>query len=225
MSAFAPLLLVLAFAQAADANPHVAFTTALTEGRTAFEGFDLAKAQQGFTRAVAFAPTAETKAVAILWLGVIATENGDFAAANGRFAEAVALDPGVVVPEHLSPTIQQLVDEARAHALERRQSVAPTLASPVDQPLQEKPRWALLSGGAVTVLGVLAVGGGAMVGMQAITQRDVAQSLEFQNDAVAEYQKAREGALWSNVLYGAGGVLVATGSGLAVASFLGADGP
>ena len=223
MSAFAPLLLVVAFAQAADANPHVAFTSALTEGRTAFEGFDLVKAQQGFNRAVAFAPTAETRAVAVLWLGVVATENGDFSAANARFAEAVGLDPAVVVPEHLSPTIRQLVDEARGNAIARRQSAAP--GGPIDEPLQEKPRWALLSGGAVTVLGVLAVGGGAMVGMQAITTRDVAQSLEFQNDAVAEYQKAREGALWSNVLYGAGGVLVATGSGLAVASFLGADGP
>ena len=64
-----------------------------------------------------------------------------------------------------------------------------------------------------------------MVGLQAITQRDVAASTRFQSEAVAQYQKAREGARWSNVLYGAGGVLFATGTCLAIASLVDADNP
>jgi hypothetical protein len=72
-------------------------------------------------------------------------------------------------------------------------------------------------------MGVVAVGGGAMVGLAAVTQRDSASAEAFQSDAIAEYQKAREGALWANVLYGAGGVLMATGGGLAAASLLGVD--
>lgn len=192
---------------------------ALEEGKAAFEAFDLKKAEADFTRAAAYAPTGEDRAVALVWLGVIAAENGDFAGAKARFGDAVDLDVGVVVPDNLSPTILQLVDEARRNARVSK-GMAPT-----DEPLPERPRWALLSGGAVAALGVLAVGGGAMVGIAAVTQRDQADALAFQDDAVAGYQKAREGALWSNVLYGAGGVLVATGSGLAVASFLGADAP
>jgi len=95
----------------------------------------------------------------------------------------------------------------------------------LDQPLPERPRWALLGGGAVAAVGVLAVGGGAMVGLAAVTKRDSAASEAFQSEAISEYQKAREGAMWANVLYGAGGVLVAAGGGLAVASVLGVDQP
>ncbi len=192
---------------------------ALEEGKAAFEAFDLARAEAAFVRAAAYAPTGPDRAVALVWLGVIAAENGDFTGAKARFGDAVDLEVAVVVPDNLSPTIMHLVDEARRNA---RVSKGMT---PVDEALPVRPRWALLSGGAVAALGVLAVGGGAMVGIAAVTQRDQAQSFEFQDDAVAGYQKAREGAMWSNVLYGAGGVLVATGSGLAVASFLGADAP
>lgn len=201
------------------------FDGSLAAGQAAFEAFDLQKAHECFTRASAFAPTPQARAMALIWLGVVAAENGDFNAASARFADATDLDPDVVVPDHLSPTLQQLIEDARARARAAAPIVDVNSRNVVDQPLAARPRWALLSGGAVTALGVLAVGGGAMVGMQAVTQRDVAQSLVFQNEAVAEYQKAREGALWSNVLYGAGGVLVATGGGLAVASFLGADAP
>jgi hypothetical protein len=209
-------LALLVVAAVAVVSPH---EQALIDGRAAFDGFDLKRAEEGFTRAAAYAPTPGERAVALLWLGAVAAENGDFPGAKARFGDAVDLDVAVVVPEGLSPTIRQLVDEAR-----RTARVAQGMTA-VDEPLPPKPRWALLSGGAVAALGVLAVGGGAMVGIQAITQRDVASSLEFQDDAVAGYQKAKEGALWSNVLYGAGGVLVATGGGLAIASFLGADQP
>lgn len=199
---------------------------AMDDARAAFNRFDLTAAELGFAAAVANAPSSSQRALALVWLGAVRAENGDFDGARARFHNAVALDVGVVVPDHLSPTIQQLVDEARAAARARAVVTAPVTApAPGDEVLPAKPRWTLLSGGAVAALGVLAVGGGAMVGMQAITQRDVAQSLAFQSDAVDEYKKAREGAMWSNVLYGAGGVLVATGSTLAVASLLGADGP
>ncbi len=227
MSGLAILVLVCALA---GLTPH---EQAMNESRAAFNQFDLARAEAGFAQAAAVAATNSERALALVWLGAIRAENGDFAGARARFGDAVDLDAAVVVPDHLSPTITQLVEEARRHAraqqaaVRAQQAAAAGSADAADDAaaLPSKPRWTLLSGGAVTALGVLAVGGGAMVGMQAITQRDVAASLEFQNDAVGEYKKAREGALWSNVLYGAGGVLVAAGSSLAIASLLGADGP
>jgi hypothetical protein len=199
------------------------FDDAMAQGAAAFDAFDLAAAESGFSRAAAFAPSPKARALAVLWLGAVRAENGDFPSAKQRFADAVIFDVDVVVPAGMSPTIVALVDDAR-RALRESRGLSPVLTTSGD-PVIERPRWALLSGAAVTTLGVLAVGGGAMVGMQAITQRDVASSLAFQNEAVAGYAKAQEGALWSNVLYGAGGVLVATGSGLAIASIMGADSP
>lgn len=196
----------------------------MAQASASFDAFDLAAAEAGFSRAAAFAPSAQARALAVLWLGAVRAENGDFTSAKARFTDAVIFDVDVVVPVGMSPTIVSLVDDARREQRLSR-GLPPVVGPGGDAPMAERPRWALLSGAAVTTLGVLAVGGGAMVGMQAITQRDNASSLVFQNEAVAQYQKAREGALWSNVLYGAGGVLVATGSGLAIASVMGADSP
>ena len=205
-----------------SAAPATGFDAAIAEATASFDAFALADAEAGFSRAAAFAPTPHARAIAVLWLGAVRAENGDFTSAKARFTDAVIFDIDVVVPPRLSPTIVALVEDARREL--RVSRGMPAIAGPSDMPLAARPRWALLSGAAVTTLGVLAVGGGAMIGMQAITQRDVASSLAFQSEAVAEYQKAREGALWSNVLYGAGGILVATGSGLAIASIMGADG-
>lgn len=209
----------------------------LDAGRKAFDRFALVEAHAAFERAAAFAPTPGDRAVALVWLGAIRAENADFAGARTRFREALALDVTVPVSVNLSPAIHRLVEEERRAVAEQQRSRRPAVAAPapvgvtapvgavtfVDQPLPERPRWALLSGGAVAAMGVVAVGGGAMVGLAAVTQRDAASAEAFQSDAIAEYQKAREGALWANVLYGAGGVLMATGGGLAAASLLGVD--
>lgn len=210
----------------------------LDAGRKAFDRFALVEAHAAFERAAAFAPSAGDKAVALVWLGAIRAENADFAGARTRFREALALDPNVPVSVNLSPAIHRLMEEERRAVAEQQRGRRPAVAATpgtgsttapvgsvtfVDQPLPERPRWALLSGGAVAAMGVVAVGGGAMVGLAAATQRDAASAEAFQSDAIAEYQKAREGALWANVLYGAGGVLVATGGGLAAASLLGVD--
>lgn len=228
----------LVIALSLQAAAPVGYGPNLDAGRKAFDRFALVEAHAAFERAAAFAPTAGDKAVALIWLGAIRAENADFAGARARFREALVLDVNVPVSVNLSPAIHRLVEEERravADLQRGRRSVggaaaaAPIPNAPVgavnwvDQPLPERPRWALLSGGAVAAMGVVAVGGGAMVGLAAATQRDAASSEAFQSDAIAEYQKAREGALWANVLYGAGGVLVATGSGLAAASLLGVD--
>lgn len=203
------------------------YQTNLEAGRTAFDHFNLASASASFDRAAAFAPTPGDKAVALVWLGAISAENADFNGARLRFREALALDKSVPVSVNLSPAIHRLMDEERA----RQTGVMAPGSAPItathylDQPLPERPRWALLGGGAVAAVGVLAVGGGAMVGLAAVTQRESAAAEAFQSEAISEYQKAREGALWANVLYGAGGVLVAAGGGLAVASVLGVDQP
>jgi hypothetical protein len=205
------------------------YQTNLEAGRTAFDHFNLASASASFDRAAAFAPTPGDKAVALVWLGAISAENADFNGARLRFREALALDKNVPVSVNLSPAIHRLMDEERAMFMgvpAPGSSGSPLTATHyLDQPLPERPRWALLGGGAVAAVGVLAVGGGAMVGLAAVTKRESAAAEAFQSEAISEYQKAREGALWANVLYGAGGVLVAAGGGLAVASVLGVDQP
>jgi hypothetical protein len=225
----------LVIALSLQAAAPVGYGPNLDAGRKAFDRFALVEAHAAFERAAAFAPTPGDKAVALVWLGAIRAENADFEGARARFREALAHDVNVPVSVNLSPAIHRLVEEERRVALEQRgrRAVAVAVASApvatpaapawVDQPLPERPRWALLSGGAVAAMGVVAVGGGAMVGLAAVTQRDAASAEAFQSDAISEYQKAREGALWANVLYGAGGVLVAAGGGLAAASLLGVD--
>lgn len=201
------------------------FEPAIQIGVTSFDAFALTDAEAAFSRAAAFAPTPKERALAVLWLGAVRAENGDFTTARSRFADAVIFDIDVVVPAQMSPTISDMVQEAR-RSLQSSRAMSSSGAAPGHGLAPEpKMRWALLSGAAVTTVGVLAVGGGAMVGLQAITQRDVAASTRFQSEAVAQYQKAREGARWSNVLYGAGGVLFATGTCLAIASLVGADNP
>lgn len=209
MSAAAPLLALLL-----SASPS---SDALLAGRTAYEAFQLEGAQASFLQAAVSAETPAERAEAFLWLGVLDAEQGDFAAAKAHFADAVYQDNNVKAPPGLSPTIAQLVEEQRAAA-----RVQPIEAK--DVAIEAPPPWLLFSGGAVASLGVVALGGGALIGVQAVTQRDFAQNQAFQSDAISEYQKARQGAFWSNVLYGAGGVLVATGGGLAAASLLGAEG-
>jgi hypothetical protein len=235
------VLSAIVIALSLQAAAPVGYGPNLDAGRKAFDRFALVEAHAAFERAAAFAPTPGDKAVALVWLGAIRAENADFVGARTRFREALALDVGVPVSVNLSPAIHRLVEEERRAVVEaqrgRRPAAVPTTSTPsptaspsvavpttwVDQPLPERPRWALLSGGAVAAMGVVAVGGGAMVGLAAVTQRDSASAEAFQSDAIAEYQKAREGALWANVLYGAGGVLMATGGGLAAASLLGVD--
>jgi tetratricopeptide (TPR) repeat protein len=207
------------------ASPQQGYQASLEAGRRAFDNFALAEANADFERAAAFAPSSEDKAVALVWLGALRAENADFDGARGRFREALSLDRNVPVSVNLSPAIHRLMEEERAKLPASPSAAASSATSMtyVDQPLAETPRWALLSGGAVAAVGVLAVGGGAMVGLAAVTQRDAASTQAFQSEAIAEYQKAREGVLWANVLYGAGGVLVAAGGGLAVASMMGVD--
>jgi hypothetical protein len=237
MVALPALVIALSLQTAAP----VGYGPNLDAGRKAFDRFALVEAHAAFERAAAFAPAPGDRAVALVWLGAIRAENADFAGARARFREALALDVNVPVPVNLSPAIHRLVEEERRAFAEqqrsRRPAVAATSGAPatvgatppvgavtfVDQPLPERPRWALLSGGAVAAMGIVAVGGGAMVGLAAVARRDAASAEAFQSDAIAEYRKAREGALWANVLYGAGGALVATGGGLAVASLLGVD--
>jgi hypothetical protein len=205
----------------------------LDAGRVAFDHFQLADATAAFQRAAAMAPTAADKAVALVWLGAVAAEDGDFNSARLRFQSALLLDRSVAVSMTLSPAIHRLMDEERAKLPGQASRGSATTASPpeltagryLDQPLAQRPRWALLGGGAVAAVGVVAVGGGAMVGLTASTRRDAAASEAFQSVAISEYQKARESALWANVLYGAGGVLLATGGGLALASMLGVEQP
>lgn len=203
----------------------------LEAGRVAFDHFQLADATAAFQRAAAFAPTAGDKAVALVWLGAVAAEDGDFNGARLRFQSALLLDPSVAVSVNLSPAIHRLMDEERAKRVGQplrgaaASSTEVTAGHYLDQPLPERPRWALLGGGVVAAVGVVAVGGGAMVGLTAVTRRDAAASEVFQSVAISEYQKARESALWANVLYGAGGVLLATGGGLALVSMLGVEQP
>lgn len=200
------------------------YVAAMEQGRSAYDGFALADARKAFERAIAFATNDEDRATAIVWLGALQAENGDFDGARVRFREALAYDARVAVSVNLSPAIHTVMEEERAqHMIARRE--AQEILSYQDPALSETPRWALLSGGAVAAVGVLALGGGAMVGLAAVTQRDAASSQAFQSTAVSEYQKAREGVLWSNVLYGAGSILVAAGGGLAVASAAGVDAP
>jgi hypothetical protein len=227
------VLSALVLALGLQAAAPVGYGPNLDAGRKAFDRFALVEAHAAFERAAAFAPTPSDKAVALVWLGAIRAENADFAGARARFREALTFDANVPVSVNLSPAIHRLVEDERRAVVGKRgrhSAVDGTAAVPgtvpltlVDQPLPERPRWALLSGGAVAAVGVVAVGGGAMVGLAAVTQRDAAAAEAFQSDAIAEYRKAREGAMWANVLYGAGGVLVATGSGLAAASLLGVD--
>lgn len=232
MLALPALLIVFGLQGAAPAG----YGKNLDAGRKAFDRFSLTEANAAFERAVAFAPSHGDKAVALVWLGAIRAENADFEGARVRFREALVLDPRVPVSVNLSPAIHRLMDEERrAHGARTASSstgapvasttsaTTPSTAVYVDQPLPERPRWALMSGGAVAAMGVVAVGGGAMVGLAAVTQRDNAAAEAFQSDAISEYRKAREGALWANVLYGAGGILVATGGGLVGASLLGVD--
>ncbi len=221
---FTAILMSLSL-QAAPAG----YQASLDAGRRAFDNFDLKDANADFERAAAFAPTPEDKAVALVWLGALRAENADFDGARARFREALALDRNVPVSVNLSPAIHRLMEEERSAlppVATTTSSSSSSTATPVtysDQLLPESPRWALMSGGAVAAVGVLAVGGGAMVGLAAVTQRDAASAQAFQSEAISEYQKAREGVLWANVLYGAGGVLVAAGGGLAVASMMGVD--
>ena len=226
------VLPALVIALGLQAAAPVGYGPNLDAGRKAFDRFALVEARAAFERAAAFAPTASDRAVALVWLGAIQAESADFAGARVRFREALAFDANVPVSVNLSPAIHRLVEDERRAVIGKRARRAAdaasdeTAAAPitwVDQPLPERPRWALLSGGAVAAVGVVAVGGGAMVGLAAVTQRDAAAAEAFQSDAIAEYRKAREGAMWANVLYSAGGVLVATGSGLAAASLLGVD--
>jgi tetratricopeptide (TPR) repeat protein len=220
----APANIAPALAQAAPS----AWTEAMARGRAAYDAFALEQAESAFLSASSIDGIGpREQAVTLLWLGMLRAENGDFDGAAAHFQDACELDLQVAAPDTASPRIKALLQEARQQAVDRRKVAGPPEALPgaalKDTPLAAKPRWLLMSGGAVAAIGVLAVGTGAMAGMVAQTQRDVAQTQAFQQDAVNEYRKAVEGAYWANIFYGAGSLLVASGTGLALASVLGAD--
>lgn len=236
MLSIAALIVAVGLQGLAGAAPEAASNAAsLSAGRAAFDRFDLVGATAAFERAVVEARRPADKAQALAWLGALRADNADFDAARGYFREALSLDRNVLLPPTLSPAVLDLLQQERGAAASRGLSSSPaatptvTSSSPPSTALADgdiddgRPRWALLSGGTVAALGVVAVGGGAAMGLSAVARRDEASSEAFQSDAASGYQQARQGALWANVLYGAGAVLVVGGGGLMAASFLGAD--
>ena len=194
----------------------------MAAGRHAFDRFDVKDANAAFERAAHHAGSAADKARALAWLGAVRAENADFVGARVRFREALLHDRNVTLPTTLSPAIRLLLQEERtaSAALSAPGASATTWT---DTAVAARAPWVLWTGGAVAALGLVTVGGGAAMGLSAVEQRDASAAERFQSDAATGYQQARQNALWANVLYGAGGVLVAAGGGLAVASLLGAD--
>lgn len=221
--------MLLAFALALSVAAQPPATPDFDEGKRLYFDLEFELAVFRFraaARSEGLAP--KERALVYAWLGLSYAQVAEMESAREAFADAVALDLDVSLPQEASPPPKalQLLEEARAEAKEKASApAAPSTPEPVAAgppaakaaAVEGAPSAglgpALLAGGGVAAaLGVLALGAGATLGVIALSTADEGNAAAFQDDAAALKDDAETSALAANLSYLLGGVLVAVGA-------------
>lgn len=177
--------------------------------------------------------SAPERASALAWAGLSRAQDGAFDEADRFFAEAVALDDAVALPDHAPPKVKAQLERARAAAVEANQP-APVIPPPSPSPLPPPvvgagtpsvapppPSMPLLIGAGVSfAAGAAAFGGSAILGVAVADNAAIANDpSEFQSVSKAALDEAN-GQLAVALALGAAGVaLVGLGAGLGAFAF------
>jgi tetratricopeptide (TPR) repeat protein len=94
----------------------LALATPLEEGQAHWRVMDLEKAAAKFETAVTLAEDEDARAAALVWLGVVHAELGDFSRAKSAFVSALKLRADVELPANageIAPRVRGLFEAAR----------------------------------------------------------------------------------------------------------------
>lgn len=202
-------------------------------GKSQIEAFEYEAAAATF-EALARRPglAAKDRAVALMWLGVVASELRQQQRASRAFDDAVAADPSVVIPEEVSPKIRAELEAARARAAAKAPQPSPQPSpqtspqtsrqdggrdvSPdvqIDGAAGEEDSESLLSaiGVGTLVAGAAVAAVGGVVWGYGLVQRQQAADEPFQSDAAKLRDQSILSQIGGQITTAAGGGLVAAG--------------
>ncbi|MDP2345909.1 MAG: hypothetical protein Q8O67_33525 [Deltaproteobacteria bacterium] len=183
-------------------------------------------------RAIATRPSEENnaRASAWLWVGLCQAGVGNFAGAAEAMKEALKLDPDVAFTNEVSPTVQELFDDAKTAALKEaagtktRTTTTTTAADgaagateittgePEQPPVIAGPSPLLLAGGGVAAVGAAAALTGVVFGVIAQQQLAIVDDPQtFQDDAQRELDGANRSAAIGLTTGIVGGALIVGG--------------
>jgi tetratricopeptide (TPR) repeat protein len=157
------------------------------------------------------------RAQAFLWLGISYANAGRFELAKPALEKAFFADENVVVPPDQSPTVLELVEEAKASAAARRAQVKQP-PPPANKPAPETgPPVLLLAGGGLAVLGAASLATSVVLGVLTAQSLAVANDKDqFFEDAKAA-QDSANGFVAGAIVTGVLGVLLGAGGGALIA--------
>jgi tetratricopeptide (TPR) repeat protein len=157
------------------------------------------------------------RAQAFLWLGISYANAGRFELAKPALEKAFFTDENVVVPPDQSPTVLELVEEAKASAAARRAQVKQP-PPPANKPAPETgPPVLLLAGGGLAVLGVASLTTSVVLGVLTGQSLAVANDKDqFFEDAKAA-QDSANGFVAGAIVTGVLGVVLGAGGGALIA--------
>jgi tetratricopeptide (TPR) repeat protein len=199
----------------------VAGTAPLEEGRAHWRVMELEKAAAKFETAVTLAKDESARAEALVWLGVVNAELGEFPRAKSAFVSALRLRGDVALPSdagEIAPRVRGLFEAAKlevegprplprdplpevAEVREPSRADEPTTAEPTRPPVDEAREGD--EGPPLLVVGAIALAGSGVMLLGTAAIVDVAAGPEL-----------LDGGAVSVVCLGAGGVMLLAGAAL-----------
>jgi tetratricopeptide (TPR) repeat protein len=206
---------------------------AFGEAMRLVEEFEYERAVFRFREALRHDHADDARALINLQLGMTYAELGEEPDAVERFADALALDGRVNVPNNTSPKTRDLFEQGRA-TLAKRRSDAQELADlraavaaakkgkkvKAPEPVKwegDDPTWSYIGAG-VAVVGALAVAGGVGVQLNAVDLVNQGNAQAFQDDAAAFNDAAVQAQYVAYGLVGAGASLALIGGAIVIVS-------
>ncbi|OGQ10528.1 MAG: hypothetical protein A2138_02500 [Deltaproteobacteria bacterium RBG_16_71_12] len=150
--------------------------------------------------------------------GLVRAQMADDAGARSAFAEALALDLCVALPDvPATPRIIAMFAEERARAHGARGTAAAPVTAPTAPPSQQttSPMPVVAAAAALGGAGAVSLVAAGAFGAMALATHADANAAEFQSDAVTKAAQARDQALVGNTLLALGVVLVVGAGGAA----------